>query len=1003
MSQLNFVKQIASTAVYNRGMRYYEKGAIVNYSVTEKKHGVFLIKGSVRGNYYYDLNIELQISKRGQLFYNTRCTCPYDWGGECKHVVAILIKFFKEDYNDLKKRILEERNYLQLLEMSQEKKEEKIFYYIRGFEDEKLVNFKIYLKAFPPGQEEKDYRELSQIIKELMYGDKSSFYKLSALDRYRFDYLEQQSYSKGREGNTFLLAKTEENFLFLKEIANEGSLFFEENSQKLQIDSGISPEYIIMGDENQVKIEIVSDFNYFQSRNNDLAWTIIDNTVYPVINKELLNLNKEIKIPEEKKGEFLFELLPSLQKKYQFELCDELQCYKLIEIEPRVKLYLDFKEDILYCSAEITLDGQLYEGAEILTIDTEKKDYLRSDKDEKIWYSKNYETIKDLVTLLEEFEFHVSTDAFFIKDKNDIQEFITSGLIHLKEEWEVEQSDSFQEIEVKSVELKASIEIVDNEDNGKIDWFEFKVFYHLEGKTFSREELMEMIKYNKNGEAYIQFGGNYYFLQEGKNEKNLKDIISLADKQDDGHYRSHNYNLLYYGNLLQDSGINFKGNKVYNDIEEDISKQKLVEEEQESIPAGLKTILRDYQKQGFYWLRFLYKYHFAGILADDMGLGKTIQTLCLLKSLDIKKPALVVCPRTLIYNWSEEIEKFFPEMKSLVYYGNPEERIAMLGELEDYEILITSYSILSRDYQDLNKSLDFSYCILDEAQHIKNYKTKRAQSVKLINAEYKLALTGTPIENSVEELWSIFDFLMPGYLGSYSFFRKNYLNPIVNDNDKEKLKELKNRVRPFILRRKKEDVLKELPDKMINIQQVEMSSLQQDTYRFVLEEVRGEILDTVQEKGFNRSRIHILAALTRLRQICNHPSLVLDKADSQASSGKIDTLMEMVEEAIEGGHKIVVFSQFVKMLKLIRDRFDFEPSIKEVADVLVPQYLIGFIYGALVQSIAAEHFERMVAMKKALDNAKDMLKTLKYTAQRIRQEKITTELQEISSQGLYTD
>ena len=319
----------------------------------------------------------------------------------------------------------------------------------------------------------------------------------------------------------------------------------------------------------------------------------------------------------------------------------------------------------------------------------------------------------------------------------------------------------------------------------------------------------------------------------------------------------------------------------------------------------------------------MHKYHFGGILADDMGLGKTLQMLTLLKSLKPKKPALVLCPRTLIYNWQEEADKFFDDLKTLVYYGTPAEREEMRDDFSSYDLIISSYSTISRDVEELNaEGKVFSISILDEAQHIKNHRTKRAKAVKNIEAESRLALTGTPLENSIEELWSIFDYLMPGYLGNYSYFRKEFITPISKNNEKEKLKELKERVAPFILRRRKEEVLKELPEKIINVHPVSMTQLQEDSYQTVLEEVRGELEETVDQKGFNRSRINVLAALTKLRQICNHPSLVLGDEGNAHNSGKLEALRELLSDALSGGHKLIIFSQFVKMLKLIRNDLD---------------------------------------------------------------------------------
>ncbi|MGM0549410.1 MAG: DEAD/DEAH box helicase, partial [Bacillota bacterium] len=457
-------------------------------------------------------------------------------------------------------------------------------------------------------------------------------------------------------------------------------------------------------------------------------------------------------------------------------------------------------------------------------------------------------------------------------------------------------------------------------DSAGINWFDFNISYNLGGKSYSRKQLKELISYNKKGEAYIKLANQYYILESGEQEKKVEQMLKDAKSEAEG-YRAPYHNLLYYKNLVEKSGIQFQGNQVFNDLESEISGLKVVKKR--NIPAVVKNKLRDYQKNGYNWLRFLHKYHFGGILADDMGLGKTLQMLTLIKSVAPKKAALVLCPRTLIYNWQEEAAKFFPKLKTLVYYGSPAVRKEMQNEFKDYDLIISSYSTISRDVDDLNaENISFSFAILDEAQHIKNHRTKRAKAVKNITAHSRLALTGTPLENSIEELWSIFDFLMPGYLGNYSYFKNNFLNPISKNNEKEKMLELKERVAPFILRRRKGEVLKELPDKIINVHPVSMTQLQADSYQTVLADLRGELSQTVSDKGFNRSRINILAALTKLRQICNHPALILGEKASTYNSGKLEALKELLADALSGGHKIIVFSQFVKMLKLIRSELD---------------------------------------------------------------------------------
>ena len=536
------------------------------------------------------------------------------------------------------------------------------------------------------------------------------------------------------------------------------------------------------------------------------------------------------------------------------------------------------------------------------------------DEDSNLWSVWKLEECEKLVNFLERYNFHVSPDDFVIKDDISIQNFITDGFVHVPEEWKIETTEAFDNIEINKIELEPIFEFKEN-DNDQIDWFEFEISYNLGGKTYSRNKIKEMMKYNDQGQAYIKIDNNYFLLNEGEKEKKAKKALNLAVSDEKGDYRSHYYNLLYYKKILEENGIEFEGNKVYNQLEEDITGDNLIKES--NIPQEVDKKLRDYQKEGYYWFKFIDKYNFGGILADDMGLGKTVQSLTFLKSKDTAQPALIICPRTLIHNWGEEIEKFFSDLDYLIYHSDPEERDKMRSEFSTVDIIITSYSIISRDHEKL-VDYTFSTCILDEAQRIKNHRTKRAQGVKKINAKRRLALTGTPLENSLEELWSIFDFLMPGYLGGYNNFRKEYLNPVKKADNDNKLMELKKRVAPFILRRKKEDVLTELPDKVLNIHKVDMNSLQEDTYKTVLDQLKGQLEQRIEEKGFNKSRINVLSALTKLRQVCNHPSLVLDRLEKEANSGKIEALMELVEEAIQGGHKLIVFSQFVQMLKIIK-------------------------------------------------------------------------------------
>lgn len=314
------------------------------------------------------------------------------------------------------------------------------------------------------------------------------------------------------------------------------------------------------------------------------------------------------------------------------------------------------------------------------------------------------------------------------------------------------------------------------------------------------------------------------------------------------------------------------------------------------------------------------QYKLGGILADDMGLGKTLQMLAVvLKYIEDNKnpkPNIVVCPSSLTLNWDNEIKKFAPTLKTLVIHGNASEREEQIKTINKYNIVITSYDLLKRDidiYKQMN--YEFKYIIADEAQYIKNNNTQNARAIKKINAETRYALTGTPIENSLSELWSIFDFIMPGYLFSYKKFKELYEIPITKDNDENCMKKLKMLIEPFILRRIKKEVLTELPDKTITVLNNEMQDEQLKIYASYIARAKKEVENEISENGFEKSQIKILALLMRLRQICCHPSLFLDNYTGESS--KLNQCIEVIKDAVHAGHKILLFSGYTSMFDII--------------------------------------------------------------------------------------
>lgn len=335
------------------------------------------------------------------------------------------------------------------------------------------------------------------------------------------------------------------------------------------------------------------------------------------------------------------------------------------------------------------------------------------------------------------------------------------------------------------------------------------------------------------------------------------------------------------------------------------------------LPAALNKQLRPYQKTGVHWLCTLDYYGLGGILADDMGLGKTLQTITYVQMQWRKKhkTALIIAPTSLIYNWLSEFSKFSPRLPVLLIDGNRQQRTSLFSEIGRHACVITSYALLRRDIDDL-KDYPFGSCFLDEAQNIKNPDTLNARCVKQIQAERAFALTGTPLENSLLELWSIFDFILPGYLYSQRVFQSLYEVPIMRDNDAALLKDLHRQIMPFVLRRMKKDVLKELPDKIESHTVCDMTEKQRQIYDAFLARSRDDLKQELAANGYSRSQIYILALLTRLRQICCHPALFLKQYDG--GSGKLLLLEELLADCFSAGHRVLVFSQFTSMLELIK-------------------------------------------------------------------------------------
>ena len=544
--------------------------------------------------------------------------------------------------------------------------------------------------------------------------------------------------------------------------------------------------------------------------------------------------------------------------------------------------------------------------------------------------------------------------------QNATLNFFARELPRLQREWSVTLDEQLENRTLKNLErVEPQFAIT----SSGVQWFDLGVVFAASGgENFPAAEIQRLIRSGQN-HARLK-NGRMAVIDTGAVEELQEVLLDCAPQQHAEGFRINSQQAGFVeATLRQHPDWKVQAPAAWRDR----AAKQSGEAKLECPPLGdLETVLRPYQKQGVAWLRFLRENGFGGILADEMGLGKTLQTLAFLRSLRsaecgvrsedyatpsstpnsaLRTPHLIVCPTSLVFNWVAEAKKFTPTLKVLALQGP--DRHAQFDEITASDVVVTSYALIRRD-ADRYRGLEFDTVALDEAQHIKNRQTQNAQAVKAVKARHRIVLTGTPLENSALDLWSIFDFLMPGYLGTAKDFHERYELPIARDKNPEAQTRLARRLRPFLLRRLKQDVASDLPAKLEQVTYCELTSDQRAVYQQVIEASRKEVLEAVGAQGVARSRMVVLTALLRLRQICcdlrllklkergegvtasgddipaSATLLSADAPPQSAASGKLEMFGELLEEVIDGGHRLLVFSQFVGMLTLLKERLTAE-------------------------------------------------------------------------------
>lgn len=618
------------------------------------------------------------------------------------------------------------------------------------------------------------------------------------------------------------------------------------------------------------------------------------------------------------------------------------------ELSPqRPKFHLELAGGL----ASLTACLQCVYGHRVLTLGTASKDeaiWMPDPQNPRRYSTRDFSAEREAVTRLTRSGFTGPDPQgrYQLSGQDRVLAFFAREFSRIEKEWQVSLEERLQRSTEKNLDrIEPHFAVTSSGEQ----WFDLQVtFSSRAGERLTTSDVQRLLR---GGAGARLRNGKFAILDTGAVEELQEVLADCAPQQQDGGYRIGQAQAGFLTTTLQQNGWDAVAPSTWRER----ARQQAGLIELECPPLGeLDAILRPYQKQGVAWLQFLRRHGFGGILADEMGLGKTLQTLahlmatgsaCAAADRDalsappkvLSLPHLVICPTSLVSNWVSEARRFTPHLRVLALHGPG--RHDLFAQVPSHDLVITSYALVRRDL-DRHRALEYDTVILDEAQHIKNRQTQNAQAVKSIRSRHRLVLTGTPLENSVLDLWSVFDFLMPGYLGAAQDFRDRYEVPIVREKNEAAQARLSRRVRPFLMRRLKRDVAPELPPRIDQVVWCELTGEQAAVYQQLLLATQRQVADAVGAQGLAKSRMLVLTALLRLRQVCcdlrllgleENPPATETPAEPRGegasngkadASGKVEAFNELVEEVLDGGHRVLVFSQFTSMLRLLREQLE---------------------------------------------------------------------------------
>lgn len=910
-SEIKTIHDLVGKDAFTKGMRYPKH--YIEYEESYEEIGTHIHHFKVESERSYSI-YDVEIREKKRKIVDTSCSCPqYNTSGMCKHIAACLIQYQDDIFIidpmeknlNVSKSILEQ--FYQVPDTNTIKLKKQLTlalemefcnsYYETGIYlrlkigDDRLYNLNNKLNQFFISYETGN--QTTEFGKNFIYNPNTYFF--TETDDEIIQYLMKHCRKSAYNNSKHLFFTMDQLSSFLELFPNKsftivdyGDINSYEKSNPIKM--------ILSRDKDYYKLSFIHQDITFLS--NDFQFAIKNNTLYQIpskISKILFTMKQnklqEITFQEENLETFSQGILQII--KDNIELDKSIENKIILGEKPNIKIYLDLKRNIILCNIKLK-----YKKQEIGYFESTPQ-IARDEKSENA-----------IIETLLSYGFEIQENKIYMENIENIGEFLTKNLMKLAESYEVFTSNKIKETKVlteNSIRSHFSI----GQDN--------IMQYSFDLGNIKNDEIINILETMKTKQQYYRLkSGDILDLYQNKDLKQLQTLINDMElsKKDlkNGCGTIPKYRAIYLDSIKKEKCNIIKTNNLFDELITKFNSYKNIDI---NLSNKEKKILRDYQETGVKWLYSIYKCGFGGILADEMGLGKSIQLIYFIKQiLKEKKDAkvLIVAPTSLVYNWKNEFDKFGDEISYKVFAETKNLRKKELDNIENINVLITTYGLVKQD-KEKYLNINFELIAIDEAQTIKNVNTQMTKTIKELTATTRIALTGTPIENSVLELWSIFDFIMPGYLANINSFQKKYNVKNIDEESLKILDTLTNQIKPFILRRRKKEVIKELPDKIENNIFINLNEEQKKLYMAQLEKTKKEMNAILETEGLEKGNFKILQLLTKLRQLCIDPKIVYE--NYQGGSAKIESLISLIEGIIQNNHKILLFTSYKSALNIV--------------------------------------------------------------------------------------